>query len=73
MQSLVYSQLVCSWALRTGRAASVPACPSAWRPPGPNPSYRDLLSPLHYKEGTGVGSDVVKVQGEDPATPGPLI
>ena len=40
--------LVCSWALRTGRAASVPACPSAWRLPGPNPSYSDLLSPLHY-------------------------
>ena len=37
-----------AWALRTGRAASVPACPSAWRPPGPNPSYRDLLSQLHY-------------------------
>ena len=25
------------------------------------------------EEGTGVASDVVKVQGEDPATPGPLI
>ena len=37
-----------AWALRIGRAASVPACPSAWRPPGPNPSYRDLLSQLHY-------------------------
>ena len=24
------------------------------------------------KEGTGVTSDVVKVQGEDPGTPGPL-
>jgi hypothetical protein len=24
-------------------------------------------------EGTGVTSDVVKVKGEDPATPGPLI
>ena len=24
------------------------------------------------REGTGVASDVVKVQGEDPATPGPL-
>jgi len=24
-------------------------------------------------EGTGIASDVVKVQGEDPATPGPLI
>jgi len=24
------------------------------------------------EEGTGVTSDVVKVQGEDPATPGPL-
>ena len=25
------------------------------------------------EEGTGVTSDVVKVEGEDPATPGPLI
>ena len=25
------------------------------------------------EEGTGVASDVVKVQGEDPAAPGPLI
>ena len=25
------------------------------------------------EEGTGVGSDVVKVQGEDPANAGPLI
>ena len=25
------------------------------------------------EEGTGVASDVVKVQSEDPATPGPLI
>ena len=24
------------------------------------------------EEGTGVNSDVVKVKGEDPATPGPL-
>ena len=24
------------------------------------------------EEGTGVASDVVKVKGEDPATPGPL-
>jgi len=23
-------------------------------------------------EGTGIASDVVKVEGEDPATPGPL-
>ena len=38
--------LVFAWALRTGSAASVLACPSAWRPLGPNPSYSDLLSPL---------------------------
>jgi len=25
------------------------------------------------EEGTGIASDVVKVEGEDPATPGPLI
>ena len=24
------------------------------------------------EEGTGIASDVVKVEGEDPATPGPL-
>jgi len=24
------------------------------------------------EEGTGIGSDVVKVKGEDPTTPGPL-
>jgi len=36
---------------RTGRAASVPACPSAWRPPGPNPtsaSCRGPWSAFHY-------------------------
>jgi len=36
------------WALRTGRASSVPACPSAWRQLGPNPSCRDLQFPRHY-------------------------
>jgi len=36
------------WALKTGCVASVPACPSAWRPLGPNPSYGDLLSLLYY-------------------------
>ena len=40
-----------AWALRTERAASVPACPSAWRPPGPNPSYRDLC--LHFIAAVG--------------------
>jgi len=25
------------------------------------------------EEGTGIASDVVKVQGKDPASPGPLI
>jgi hypothetical protein len=33
-----------------------------------------LLGPFEEeKEGTGVASDVVKVKGEDPATPSPLI
>jgi len=32
-----------------------------------------LLGPFEEEEeGTGVASDVVKVEGEDPATPGPL-
>jgi len=32
-----------------------------------------LLGPFEEEEeGTGVASDVVKVKGEDPATPGPL-
>jgi len=34
----------------------------------------DVVGPFEVeKEGTGVASDVVKVEGEDPATPGPLI
>ena len=36
---------------RTGCAASVPACPSAWTPPGPNPtsaSCRGPQSSFHY-------------------------
>ena len=33
-----------------------------------------ILGPFEEEEeGTGVASDVVKVEGEDPATPGPLI
>jgi len=33
-----------------------------------------VVSPFEEEEeGTGVTSDVVKVEGEDPATPGPLI
>jgi len=33
-----------------------------------------LLGPFEEEEeGTGVAGDVVKVKGEDPATPGPLI
>jgi len=31
-----------------------------------------FLSFEEEEEGTGVASDVVKVEGEDPATPGPL-
>ena len=30
------------------------------------------MSQSPEEEGTGVASDVVKVEGEDPATPGPL-
>jgi len=33
-----------------------------------------ILGPFEEEEeGTGVASDVVKVEGEDPATPGPQI
>ena len=32
-----------------------------------------VVGPLEEEEeGTGITSDVVKVEGEDPATPGPL-
>jgi len=44
--------------------------------PGPYitiPQYRFNKTKQHTLEGTGVASDVVKVQGEDPGTPGPLI
>ena len=44
-----------------------------------SPGYKSLVvngvvvGPFEEEEeGTGVASDVVKVQGEDPATPGPL-
>jgi len=34
---------------------------------------RTVVGPFEEEEeGTGVASDVVKVEGEDPATPGPL-
>ena len=49
-------------------------CPNT-EPPGlaPGCQRRLLLSPFEEEEeGTGVTSDVVKVKGEDPATPGPL-
>ena len=45
------SQLVLAGRFRTGCAASIPACPSAWRPPGPNPtsaSCRGPRSSFHY-------------------------
>jgi len=35
-------------------------------------SYRTWPWLEEEEEGTGVASDVVKVKGEDPATPGPL-
>jgi len=46
-------------------------------PPGPgqNPLVVNgvVVGPFEEaEEGTGVTSDVVKVKGEDPATPGPL-
>ena len=40
-------------------------------PPGHKPLV--VNGPFEEEEeGTGVASDVVKVQGEDPASPGPL-
>ena len=47
-------------------------------PRSPPLSYGDRCitenpaGPEEEEEGTGVASDVVKVEGEDPATPGPL-
>jgi len=44
-------------------------------PPGYKPLVVNgvVVGPFEEEEeGTGVTSDVVKVQGEDPATPGPL-
>jgi len=45
-------------------------------PPGHKPLVVNgvVVGPFEEEEeGTGVDSDVVKVEGEDPATPGPLI
>jgi len=45
-------------------------------PPGQKPLVVSgvVVGPFEEEdEGTGVTSDVVKVEGEDPATPGPLI
>ena len=44
-------------------------------PPGQKPLVVNVIvvGPFEEKEeGTGVASDVNKVEGEDPATPGPL-
>ena len=44
-------------------------------PPGYKPLVVNgvVVGPFEEEEeGTGVASDVVKVEGEDPATPGPL-
>ena len=44
-------------------------------PPGQKPLVVNgvVVGPFEEEEmGTGVASDAVKVQGEDPATPGPL-
>ena len=45
-------------------------------PPGHKPLVVNGVVVIPFKEeeeGTGVASDVVKVEGEDPATPGLLI
>jgi len=44
-------------------------------PPGQKPLVVNgvVVGPFEEEEeGTGIASDVVKVKGEDPATPGPL-
>jgi len=44
-------------------------------PPGHKPLFVNgvVVRPFEEEEeGTSVASDVVKVEGEDPATPGPL-
>ena len=44
-------------------------------PPGHKPLvvHGVVVGPFEEEEeGTGIASDVVKVEGEDPATPGPL-
>ena len=51
-------------------------CPDT-EPPGlaPGCQQRQLLGPFEEEEegpGIGIASDIVKVQGEDPATPGYL-
>ena len=51
-------------------------CPHTTEPPGHKHLVVNgvVVGPFEEEEeGTGVASDVVKVQGEDPATPGPLI
>ena len=50
--------------------------PQTMEPPGQKPLViiGVVVGPFEEEEeGTGVTSDVVKVNGEDPATPGPLI
>ena len=49
--------------------------PHTTEPPGHKPLVlnRVVVGPFEEEEeGTSLDSDVVKVQGEDPATPGPL-
>ena len=44
-------------------------------PPGHKPLVVNVVVVSLFEEeeeGTGIASDVVKVEGEDPATPGPL-
>jgi len=46
------------------------------QPPGHKPLVVNVVVVGLFEkeeEGTGVASDVVKVEGEDPASPGPLI
>jgi len=49
--------------------------PTRRSPPGQKPLVVNgvVVGPFEEEEeGTGVASDVVKVEGEDPGTPGPL-
>ena len=73
--------MLCLWdcTLLSGVRASRVGChvgpAQTTEPPGQKPLVVNgvVVGPFEEEEeGTGIASDVIKVQGEDPATPGPL-